>query len=66
MQKRARQIKRRLRAVQMFPCEKSPHRVVGAVMCDQAEMWPASEYFSEKKMAEMHDMPLRKGATVGS
>lgn len=38
-------------------------RLVGAVMCDQAETWSGSRYFSERKMAEMHDAALRKGAS---
>ena len=33
-----------------------------AVMCDQAETWSGSRYFSERKMAEMHDAAFRMGA----
>ena len=43
--------------------ESSLLRLVGAVMCDQAETWSGSRYFSERKMAEMHDAALRKGAS---
>lgn len=46
-----------------FPSEGSLLRLVGAVMCDQAETWSGSRYFSERKMAEMHDAALRKGAS---
>lgn len=58
-----REIKRRSRVVQVFPSESSLLRLVGAVMCDQAETWSGSRYFSERKMAEMHDAALRKGAS---
>lgn len=55
-------IKRRSRVVQVFPSESLLLRLVGAVVCDQAETWSASRYFSERKMAEMHDAALRRGA----
>lgn len=58
-----REIKRRSRVVQVFPSESSLLRLVGAVMCDQAETWSGSRYFSERKMAEMHNAALRKGAS---
>lgn len=57
-----REIKRRSRVVQVFPSESSLLRLVGAVMCDQAETWSGSRYFSERKMAEMHDAAFRMGA----
>ena len=38
---------------------------MGAVVCDQAETWSATRYFSERRMAEMHDSALRKGASGG-
>ena len=64
VQERAnREIKRHSRVVQVFPPEGSLLRLVGAVMCDQAETWSGSRYFSERKMAEMHDAALRKGAS---
>lgn len=64
VQERAnREIKRRSRVVQVFPSEKSLLRVVGAVMCDQAETWSASRYFSERRMAETRDAALRRGAS---
>lgn len=59
---RHREIKRRSRVVQVFPSESSLLRLVGAVMCDQAETWSGSRYFSERKMAEMHDAAFRMGA----
>lgn len=63
VQERAnREIKRRSRVVQVFPSEGSLLRVVGAVMCDQAETWSTSRHFSERKMAEMHDAAFRMGA----
>lgn len=63
VQERAnREIKRRSRVVQVFPSEGSLLRVVGAVMCDQAETWSTSRCFSERKMAEMHDAAFRMGA----
>ena len=63
VQERAnREIKRRSRVVQVFPSESSLLRLVGAVMCDQAETWFGSRYFSERKMAEMHDAAFRMGA----
>ena len=63
VQERAnREIKRRSRVVQVFPSESSLLRLVGAVMCDQAETWSGSRYFSERKMAEMHDATFRMGA----
>ena len=55
-------IKRRSRVVQVFPSESLLLRLVGAVICDQAETWSGSRYFSERKMAEMHDAALRRGA----
>lgn len=55
-------VKRRSRVVQVFPSESSLLRLVGAVMCDQAETWSGSRYFSERKMAEMHDAAFRMGA----
>lgn len=57
-----RENKRGSRVVQVFPSESSLLRLVGAVMCDQAETWAGSRYFSERKMAEMHDAELRRGA----
>lgn len=57
-----RETKRDSRVVQVFPSESSLLRLVGAVMCDQAETWAGSRYFSERKMAEMHDAELRRGA----
>ena len=63
VQERAnREIKRRSSVVQVFPSESSLLRLVGAVMCDQAETWSGSRYFSERKMAEMHDAAFRMGA----
>ena len=63
VQERAnREIKRRSRVVQVFPSESSLLRLVGAVMCDQAETWSGSRYFSERKIAEMHDAAFRMGA----
>ena len=63
VQERAnREIKRRSRVVQVFPSESSLLRLVGAVMCDQAETWSGSRCFSERKMAEMHDAAFRMGA----
>ena len=63
VQERAnREIKRCSRVVQVFPSESSLLRLVGAVMCDQAETWSGSRYFSERKMAEMHDAAFRMGA----
>ena len=63
VQERAnREIKRRSRVVQVFPSESSLLRLVGAVMCDQAETWSGSRYFAERKMAEMHDTAFRMGA----
>ena len=56
------EIKRRSRVVQVFPSESSPLRLVGAVMCDQAETWSGSRHFSERRMAEMHDAAFRMGA----
>ena len=55
-------IRRRSRVVQVFPSESSLLRLVGAVMCDQAETWSGSRHFSERKVAEMHDVALRRGA----
>lgn len=49
--------------VQSFPSESSLLRLAGAVMCDQAETWSGSRYFSERKMAEMRDAELRRGAS---
>ena len=63
VQERAnRENKRGSRVVQVFPSESSLLRLVGAVMCDQAETWAGSRYFSERKMAEMHDAAFRMGA----
>lgn len=57
------EIKRRSRVVRVFPSESSLLRLVGAVVCDQAETWSDSRCFSERKMTEMHDAVLRKGAS---
>ena len=54
-----REIKRRSRVVQVLLSDSSLLRLVGAVMCDQAEPWPGSRYFSERKIAEMHDAELQ-------
>lgn len=49
--------------IQVFPSESSLLRLVGAVMCDQAETWSGSRNFSERKMAEMHDATHQRGAS---
>lgn len=48
-----REIKRRSRAVQVFPSTDALKRLVGAVMCDQDEAWSGARYFSEAAMAEL-------------
>ena len=61
VQERAnREIKRRSRVVQVFPSEKSLERLVGAVMCEQDEQWPASRYFAYDKMQELYDEKRKK------
>lgn len=50
-----REIKRRSRVVQVFPSVKSLERLVGAVMCEQDEIWADSRYFSEEKMSELYE-----------
>lgn len=56
MQERAnREIKRRSRVVQVFPSEESLERLVGAVMCEQDEIWPESRYFALGRMQELYD-----------
>lgn len=40
------------RVVQVFPSEKSLERLVGAVMCEQGDIWADSRYFSERKISE--------------
>jgi putative transposase len=50
-----REIKRRSRVVQVFPSVKSLERLVGAVMCEQDEIWSDSRYFSEEKMSELYE-----------
>ena len=61
VQERAnREIKRRSRVVQMFPSERSLERLVGAVMCEQDERWPASRHFAYDKMQELHDERRKK------
>jgi len=57
-----REIKRRSRAVRVFPPESSLLGLVGAAMCGQAEAWSGSRYSSEREMAEMHGPALRRGA----
>lgn len=47
-----REIKRRSRVVQVFPSVKSLERPVGAVMCEQDDIWADSRYFSERKISE--------------
>ena len=37
-------------------------QVVNAIMDEEAETWSGSRYFSERKMAEMHDAAFRMGA----
>lgn len=64
VQERAnREIKHRSHVIQVFPSESSLLRLVGAVMCDQAETWSGSRNFSERKMAEMHDAAHQRGAS---
>ena len=64
MQERANEeIKRRSRVAQVFPSESSLLRLVGAAMCDQTGAWSGPRCFSERKMAEMHDTALRRGAS---
>ena len=56
MQERAnREIKRRSRVVQVFPSEESLERLVGAVMCEQDEIWSESRYFALDRMQELYD-----------
>lgn len=53
VQERAnREIKRRSSVVQVFPSESSLLRLVGAVMCDQAETWSGSLLMFTKKWSE--------------
>lgn len=61
VQERAnREIKRRSRVVQVFPSERSLERLVGAVMCEQDERWPASRYFAYDKMQELYGERRKK------
>ena len=61
VQERAdREIKRHSRVVQVFPSERSPERLVGAVMCEQDEQWSASRYFAYDKMQELYDERRKK------
>ena len=56
VQERAnREIKRRSRVVQVFPSEESLERLVGAVMCEQDEIWSESRYFALDRMQELYD-----------
>ena len=56
VQERAgREIKRRSRVVQVFPSEKSLERLVGAVMCEQDEIWSESRCFAQEKIQELCD-----------
>ena len=56
VQERAnREIKRRSRVVQVFPSEKSLERLVGAVMCEQDEIWSESRYFAQEKIQGLYD-----------
>ena len=50
-----REVKRRSRAVQVFPSAESLERLAGAVMFDQDEAWSEARYFSAKKMTELYD-----------
>ena len=50
-----REIKRRSRAVQVFPSVASLERLAGAVMCEQDDLWADSRYFSEARMRELHE-----------
>ena len=47
--------RRRSRAVQVFPSEASPARLVEAVLCEQDEEWSGSRYLSEEKISELYD-----------
>lgn len=40
--------------MQAFPSVKSLERLVGAVMCEQDEIWADSRHFSEEKMSELY------------
>ena len=50
-----RETRRGSRVVQVFPSEASLTRLVGAVTCEQDDVWSESRYFSEAKMAELHE-----------
>ena len=46
--------------MQVFPSEKSLERLVGAVMCEQDEIWSESRYFAYGKIQELYDEDRKK------
>lgn len=54
-----RETRRGSRVVQVFPSEASLTRLVGAVMCEQDDVWSESRYFSEAKISELYEGRMR-------
>ena len=46
--------------MQAFPSEESLKRPVGAVTCEQDEIWSGSRYFAYDKTQELYDGKPRK------
>lgn len=59
----SREIKRRSRAVQVFPSAASLERLVGSVMCEQDDAWSEKRRFSEQKISEPCDEKRRQAET---
>ena len=49
---------------QAFPSEESLERLVGAVMCEQDEIWSESRYFAHDKIQELYDEKRAETAAV--
>lgn len=55
------EIKRRTRAVQVFPSAASLMRLVGAVCCDQNDAWASAKNFIDRRsLAERYEPPPRQ------
>ena len=64
----SREIKRRSRAVQVFPSVASLERLAGAIMCEQDDLWADSRYFSEARMRDLGEpkAPAARDARGGA
>ncbi len=58
-ERRDREIRRRTRAVQSFPSEEAPVRLVGAVCCEASEDWSGRRYMDPSAIEELWERVAR-------